>query len=97
MGWLRITRETAEQKETKLDWQSQKEKQAQERKIKNKINKLEREIEETENKISLLEEKLNSAEIATDAAKAQEVFEEKESLEEKLMALMDQWEEAQLQ
>lgn len=88
---------TAEQKETKLDWQSQKEKQAQERKIKNKINKLEREIEETENKISLLEEKLNSAEIATDAAKAQKVFEEKESLEEKLMALMDQWEEAQLQ
>jgi len=85
----------SEKTDTKAEWQSQKEQLAQDRKLKNKIAKIEREIEETETKIALLEEKLMTPEVATDAAKAAEVFEEKTSLEEKLDLLMNQWEEIQ--
>ncbi|MBR5468439.1 MAG: ABC-F family ATP-binding cassette domain-containing protein, partial [Firmicutes bacterium] len=81
--------------DTKADWQSQKEQQAIERKLKNKIQKIEKEIEETENKITELEEELMKPEIATDAWKATEIFNEKTALEEKLEELMLQWEEVQ--
>ncbi len=78
--------------QTKLNYQAQKEQQAKERKIKNAINKVEREIEETEKKIEDLNNKLSLPEIATDAQKAQEIYEEKTSAEEYLNSLYEKWE-----
>ena len=78
---------------TKLDWQSQKEQQAKERKIRNKIAKMEQEIEETETTIAALDEEMAAA--AADFNRAQQLYEEKTALEEKLEQLMEAWEEAQ--
>ncbi|MCQ4725938.1 ABC-F family ATP-binding cassette domain-containing protein [Anaerotignum faecicola] len=79
----------------KLDWQSQKEQQAKERKHKNRILKIEKEIEEAENAVSELEKRLLEPSVATDAYAAQQIYEEKTALEEKLEMLMIEWEEAQ--
>lgn len=78
--------------ESKNDWKLQKEKQAEERKLKNRLKKLEMEIEETENKIAELENKLKLEEIYTDAEKTNFIFTEKTELEENLINLYEQWE-----
>ena len=88
---------SSETNDVKADWQSRKEQQAEEIRIKNKIAKTEREIEEAENKIASLEEELSKPEVATDAVKAAEIFEEKTKIEEHLEELMVQWEELQTQ
>ncbi len=77
--------------ETKNDWLKQKEQQAAERKLANKIAKLEKAIEETEAAIAQADEDM--AACGTDYAKAQEIFEEKTKLEEKLEELYTEWEE----
>lgn len=77
---------------TKQDWQTQKEQQAKERKVKNKIAKIEKEIEETEEKIANLDQQLSLPEVATDAYKAQQLFEGKTRLEERIEELMLEWE-----
>ena len=81
--------------ESKLSYQAQKEQQAKERKLKNQIKRLEEEIEKTEEKISFLESKLLLDEIATNADKARELFDEKTSAEEYLNTLYNQWGELQ--
>lgn len=87
--------EKQEISETKLSYQEQKEQQAKERKLKNQIKKLETEIEETEVKIQALEEELMKPEIATDADKARELFDQKTDLETHLNELYDKWESIQ--
>ncbi len=82
--------------ETKLSYQAQKEQQAKERKLKNQIKKIENEIEETEEKIHQLDEKLSQPEIATNADKAREIFDEKTALETHLNELYEQWEAVQV-
>ena len=77
--------------ETKNDWLKQKEQQAAERKLANKIKKIEAEIEETENAIAKADEDM--AACGTDFSKANEIFAEKTKLEEKLEALFEEWEE----
>ena len=77
---------------TKQDWQTQKEQQAKERKVKNRIAKIEGEIEEAEEKIANLEEQLSLPEVATDAYKAQQIFEDKTKLEQSIEVLMLEWE-----
>lgn len=84
-------RPTAPISDTKNDWLKQKEQQAAERKLANKIAKLEQEIEETETAIAQADEDMTAA--GTDYAKAQEIFTEKSKLEEKLQELYTQWEE----
>lgn len=79
--------------ETKADWLKQKEQQAAERKMAAKISRLEQEIEETESAIAKADEDMIAA--STDYTKAQEIFEEKTKLEEKLELLYAQWEELQ--
>lgn len=81
--------------ETKLSYQAQKEQQAKERKLKNQIKKTETEIEETEEKIQQLEEQLCLPEIATNADKAREIFDEKTELETHLNELYEKWESLQ--
>ena len=78
-----------------LTGESQKEQQAKERKHKNRILKIEKEIEEAENAVSELEKRLLEPSVATDAYAAQQIYEEKTALEEKLEMLMIEWEEAQ--
>ena len=77
--------------ETKNDWLKQKEQQAAERKLANKIKKIEAEIEETENAIAKADEDM--AACGTDFSKANEIFAEKTKLEEKLEKLFEEWEE----
>ena len=77
--------------ETKNDWLKQKEQQAAERKLANKIKKIEAEIEETENAIAKADEDM--AACCTDFSKANEIFAEKTKLEEKLEKLFEEWEE----
>lgn len=79
--------------ETKLDWKKQKEIQAQQRKKDNQIKKIEKEIEDTESKIDELDNLLATEEVYTNSMRSREIYEEKESLEEKLMELYEKFEE----
>lgn len=82
--------------ESKNDWKKQKEEQALQRKKENAIKKLEDEISMCEEKIQQLDEELSKPEVATNASKATELFNEKQSLDEKLLLLYEQWEEMNL-
>ena len=76
--------------DTKNDWLKQKEQQAAERKLANKIAKLEKQIEDTEAAIAQADEDM--AACGTDYSKAQDIFAEKTKLEEKLEGLYVEWE-----
>ena len=78
----------------KDDWLRNKEEAAKMRKNKAKIEKLEAQIEETEAAIAEIDAELAKEEIATDAHRAQEAYLMKAALEEKLAALLGEWEEA---
>ncbi len=86
-------REYKEETENKLDWKKQKEIQAQQRKRENRIKRLEAEIKDTEEKIDELDKLLESEEVYTNSVRSREVYEEKEALEERLMALYEEQEE----
>lgn len=77
--------------DTKNDWLRQKEQQAAERKLANKIARIETEIEETEAAIAKADADMAAA--SSDYTKAQEIFEQKTALEEKLETLYAAWEE----
>lgn len=76
--------------DTKNDWLKQKEQQAAERKLANKIAKLEKSIEDTEAAIAQAD--MDMAACGTDYSKAQDIFAEKTKLEEKLEGLYTEWE-----
>lgn len=86
---------TVQENDSRAEWLRQKEEQAKIRKIGNKIAKLEKEIEKTEGEIAELEKLLLKEEIATNADKAREIYEEKTELSEKLEQLYDAWGELQ--
>ena len=65
----------------------------EETKRKNKINKLELEIEQKENEIKLLKEKMQSEEICTDYMKLKELQDEITRIEEEIEEKMMEWEE----
>ena len=71
--------------------QQQKEQQAAERRLANRIAKLEKAIEETEAMIAQADEDM--AACGTDYGKANEIYAEKTKLEERLEALFAEWEE----
>ena len=77
--------------DTKNDWLKQKEQQAAERRLANRIAKLEKTIEETEAAIAQADEDM--AACGTDYGKANEIYAEKTKLEERLEALFAEWEE----
>ena len=77
---------------TKLDWQAQKEQQTQERRLKNKLIKLEKEIEEKEIEVAEFEEKLGEKDVSTNAVLAQEIYEKKVDAESRLVELLEEWE-----
>lgn len=77
---------------SKIDWKTQKEAQAEARKKENTIKKLEKEIEEIEEKIKKAELDLSLEEIYTNPLKTKEIFDVKTKLEEKLILLYEKWE-----
>ena len=79
--------------ETKLSWMEQKEQQAKERKLKNRIAKLEETISDCERKIAEIDASMLLPEICTNSFELNRLSEEKEKLEETLLEAMTEWEE----
>lgn len=81
-----------EKKENKLSWQQQKEEQARQRKIKNEIQKVEKEIEILEEENKEIDSALCNPANATNSAYLQELAEKKAGNDSRLEELMEQWE-----
>ncbi len=79
---------------TKQDWQKQKEEQAAKRKLENLVKKLEEDIADLEDTVDNLNKKLELPEVFTDPGKAKQIYDEKQTAEDKLAELYEQWEEA---
>ena len=74
-------------------WIKKKEQEAQARRKKSRLEKLETEISETENRIAECDVQLAMDEIGRNAEKAQQIFTQKTELEKYLSALYDEWAE----
>ena len=85
----------AEDSAGKLDWQQQKELQAQKRKLENQLKKCEDRIAELEQRISEIEEEMALPEVATNVARLQELSKEQTSLSEELEEKYEEWEQLQ--
>jgi len=83
--------------ESKLDWKAKKEQQAQLRKKENAIRKCEEAIEKLEKELAEIEETMALPEIATDAAKLQELSSRHQELNTSLLGWYEQWEELETQ
>ena len=91
---LKVTVERSVSSE-KLDYQTQKKNAAEERKRKNRLEKIEKEISDTEETISKIDNELSLPEIVSDYIKCAELTEESEKLNEKLLSLYEEWESLQ--
>ncbi|MCD8214979.1 MAG: ATP-binding cassette domain-containing protein [Clostridiales bacterium] len=78
-----------EASENKLDWQKQKELLSEKRKAETRQKRLLAEAEQTEQKIEELEKLLETEEVATDPKKAEEAYNAKTELEERLLEIYD--------
>lgn len=83
--------------ESKLDWKAKKEQQARLRKKENAIRKCEEAIEKLEKELAEIEETMALPEIATDAAKLQELSSRHQELNTSLLGWYEQWEELETQ
>ena len=79
----------------KEDYLRQKQKDAEERKRKNRLSKVEQEIEETEKNVAKLTEELEKPENTTDYVKCAEISKEIEEKNAKLLELYEEWETLQ--
>ena len=79
--------------DSKLDWQEQKELQAKQRKLQNRIATLEQTIEQCEARIAEIDELMASPEVCTNSLRLNELGQERETVEEALLAAMTEWEE----
>jgi ATP-binding cassette subfamily F protein 3 len=79
----------------RTDWQKQKENEAAKRKLASKIKKCEDEIEKLEEKIAEIDKQLENPEIATNAYELNKLTNEQNELNERLLAVMEEWEELQ--
>ncbi len=84
---------TSVESESKLDWKAAKEAEAARRKKQNAINKIEKEIETIENRINELDELMADPNTASDISKLMPLSNEKNELDEKLIELMEKWED----
>lgn len=76
-----------------LDYKAQKEEAARQKRIARELKNVEEQIEEYENKSSNIDMELNDPKNGTDTAKLIKLQKEKEEIEEKLLELMDKWEQ----
>ncbi|MGN0164692.1 MAG: ribosomal protection-like ABC-F family protein [Lachnospiraceae bacterium] len=79
----------------KLDWVKQKETESAKRKLASDIKKCENEIEKIENRIKEINEELNNPAIASNAYELTKLTNEQDTLNERMLELMDTWEELQ--
>ena len=82
----------ASESETKLDWKSQKEAQAIERKRQNDLKKVEERIQDLELRDGEIDTLMTDPDIYTNSVKCQELSKEKASILEELEALYEHWE-----
>ncbi|MBP3476417.1 MAG: ABC-F type ribosomal protection protein [Lachnospiraceae bacterium] len=78
--------------ESKLDWKTQKELQAAQRKKENDLRKCEERIEQLETRNTEIEEQMASPDVCTNVAKLQELSKEKTENDTELSALYETWE-----
>lgn len=78
--------------EVKTDWKAQKEEQAKLRKRQNDLKKTEDEITRLESRDSELDALLSQPDICSNAGKLMELHREKETIQEQLNVLYEQWE-----
>lgn len=78
--------------QAKLDFKEQKRIEAEKRKQQNKISAVEEKIEKIEEKIAKVDEELSNPINATNSAKLNELTDERNSLNEELDALFEEWE-----
>ncbi len=81
----------------KADWQEQKAKQAQIRKIENALKKTEKRIEELETKIAEIDEAFAKPKNATNSAKLNELSAEQNTYKKELEQCYEDWEELSMQ
>lgn len=86
----------ADVSESKKEWIDNKTALAQKKKIKNALNKCEKEISEIEDKLQSIDEEFANPENASNVGKLMELQKQKESLEKRLDKLMEDWEELTL-
>ncbi|MDD3361584.1 MAG: ABC-F family ATP-binding cassette domain-containing protein [Hespellia sp.] len=79
--------------DTKLDWQAQKEAQANLRKQQNEFKKVEERIAELETRNTQIDQDMMLEEVYTNSVKCQELADEKHTNEQELETLYEQWEE----
>ncbi len=77
----------------KTAWQNKKNIEKNERMKKNKLIKLEEEIQRLESEVKVLEERLESVEVCTSPQLAEAAYNEKVELESRLSLLLSEWEE----
>lgn len=87
----------ADVSESKKEWIDNKTVQAQKKKLKNALNKCEKEISEIEDKLQAVDEEFANPENASNVGKLMELQKQKETLEKRLDKLMEDWEELTLQ
>ena len=87
----------ADVSESKKEWIDNKTAQAQKKKIKNALNKCEKEISEVEDKLQSIDEEFSNPENASNVGKLMELQKQKEALEKRLDKLVEDWEELTLQ
>ncbi len=81
------------QSAVKLDWKTQKEEQARQRKRENDLKKTEARIEELETRDAEIDEEMSQPEVATDVAKCVALSNEKAEIAVELEQLYEKWEE----
>ena len=84
---------TAAETASKQNWKDQKAKEAEERKLRNRIAKLEEQIASCEQRIAEIDEEMQLPEVCTNSYELNRLTEEKSSVEETLLAAMTEWEE----
>ena len=83
--------------ESKKEWIDNKTALAQKKKVKNALNKCEKEISEIEDKLQAVDEEFANPENASNVGKLMELQKQKEALAKRLDKLMEDWEELTLQ
>ena len=91
------TQKPVDVSESKKEWIDNKTALAQKKKVKNALNKCEKEISEIEDKLQSIDEEFSNPENASNVGKLMELQKQKESLEKRLDKLMEDWEELTLQ
>lgn len=81
----------------KLDWQAQKAKQAQLRKLQNELKKTEEEITRLEDEIAAIDEACALPENVTNSAKLNEFAAKQQACREQLERCYETWEELSMQ